>query len=1321
MRRALKITAWTLGGLLATVLVLVIAVLITANTNGGRRLIERATARLTHDRVQLAGLAGSFPSSLDLGRLQLSDDQGVWLTAEHISLRWSPLALLTRHIKVESLTAVRLHIERRPVSKPQTKSRQLSVPHTDVARVSVDMLELGAPLAGRPVSLMLQGSAHLRSLQDAVASIAVQRSGGLGDYELRVRFDPTHMEATLTAREPANGPLENILKVPGVGDLSLLAKMSGPRTAENIDIALDAGKLRGRVQGTVDLVARSADLQYSFDSPEMTPAPQISWQSLSLHGQWRGTLEQGSADGMLQLHALQLPDGLGMSALTANLTMAGGTLRLHSVLEGGTIPGPQPWLLHDSPLTLDASMRMIENGRPLQLSATHRLFTLSGRAVTSGAQSADLELRIPDVSPVATVLRQQVQGNASIKAQIAHTESTTRLTADATGVLDAGAAIWAGAVRGGVTRLQLSGEMSEKELSVQRLSLTGPALSLALSGTAARSVTRDLNLQLDLGLPDLAKVSAALTGNAKLSGKLSGPVNNLATTTQLISTLSVRGSPTGTITANVRASGLPKAPRGNLAAQGSLDGAPLVLDVSLLQEAGHTLHAIVHRADWKSAHARGELSTGTDIEHARGMLEFQMGQLSDLDRLVGTTVQGAVSGQVALQPGKNVSTAQIRVDVRDVKAGGITASGQLNASGVMDALSLHLSAQSSAVAGASADVSSAATLNARSRELLLSSLDAHYHGQKLSLLAPAKLSFAEGFSVSRLRLGMQAAELDLEGRLTPTLDIRASLAQVKPALINAFIPDLLATGTLRAEAQVKGSLSAPEGEVHAEAVGVRSASEDAAGMPAVDLHAAAELMRTTAVIDAKLSAGKASQIILSGKAPLSYEGAFNLKLNGNIDVGVLNPLTEPSGKHVAGEVTVDTTVTGNARQPEIKGTVRLVNGSLRDYTQGTNLSDITAELTGSNGLLRIEKLTARAPPGDVAVTGTIGVLQKGVPVDLKLVARNAQPIASNILTANLGAELTVTGTARERLDVAGRVSVNRANVQIPNGLPPNVAVLDVRRPGKAPPPPRSQKRLVIGLSVTLAAPRQILVKGRGLDAELGGEIRIRGTTAAPQVTGGFDLLRGSFTLASSHLNFTQGSVTFSGEGLRKKIDPTLDFTAQANVSDITATVRITGQADAPKIELSSSPDMPQDEILARLLFGVSASQLSALQVAQIGAALASLGGGGGGFNPLEKIQNVLGLDRLTVAGGTSSGSTAPGASNNSNSGASIEAGRYVNSRVFVGVKQSTTGWTQLAVDVDVAKRLKLQAKVGNGTATAQGTTPSNDPGSSLGVAYQWEY
>jgi translocation and assembly module TamB len=306
---------------------------------------------------------------------------------------------------------------------------------------------------------------------------------------------------------------------------------------------------------------------------------------------------------------------------------------------------------------------------------------------------------------------------------------------------------------------------------------------------------------------------------------------------------------------------------------------------------------------------------------------------------------------------------------------------------------------------------------------------------------------------------------------------------------------------------------------------------------------------------------------------------------------------------------------------------------------------------------------------------------------------------------------------RERIDIAGAVQLNRTLIGIPNSLPPNVAELDVRRRGKAA-PVAPDKQLVIGLDVGVQAPQEFLVQGRGLDAEMGGELHVSGTTDTPFVSGGFDLQRGSFSLAGNKLSFTQASrVSFNGAGLKHKIDPTLDFTAQTTTADgTTAILHITGLADAPQFEFTSSPVYPQDEIMARLLFGVPGAQLSALQLAQVGVALATLSGvgGDGGLNPLVKLQKSLGLDRLTVGAGTA----APGTEN---TGASIAAGRYISKRVYVEAKQNSTGTSQLETDVDLTKHLKLQTRLGNGPASVQGTTPENDPGSSVGLSYQFEY
>jgi len=87
---------------------------------------------------------------------------------------------------------------------------------------------------------------------------------------------------------------------------------------------------------------------------------------------------------------------------------------------------------------------------------------------------------------------------------------------------------------------------------------------------------------------------------------------------------------------------------------------------------------------------------------------------------------------------------------------------------------------------------------------------------------------------------------------------------------------------------------------------------------------------------------------------------------------------------------------------------------------------------------------------------------------------------------------------------------------------------------------------------------------------------------------------------------------------------------------------------------------------------------------------------------------TLGLDRLSVG-------------SDSNGNATLEAGRYVARNVYVGARQAASGTgSQAVVQVDIAKGLKLQGTVGNGTSSATGSNTESNA-TSIGLQYQFEY
>ena len=1341
MSRGARIAAWCVGGLVLLILIGIATIIIIGNTAGGRRLLESETAKLTSGKVRIMGLSGSFPATINLASLELSDPQGVWMSARQVSLHWSPLALFAWRMHIESLDIREADVARKPVSSPPTSPRSSSngssVPGIDIDRMEVGTLVLAPAAAGMSAQLNVQGTLHYRSMTDASGRLIARRTNGTGDYEVTLRVSRSQMAANLRLQEPAGGPLEHLVNLPDLGGLSVIASVDGPRNAEKLRLDAHAGQLSASADGTVDLSGRAANLSYSVSSPAMSPKPGVAWRRIAAQGRWVGSVAAPHATAVLDLEGLELTDGAQLGSLRAHLAADGRVLTLRATADGITMAGSQPQLLQGAPLNLNATWQLDATGRPLQLTLTHRLLDLDVHAITTGARSATFDLKLHDLSTLAASYHQDIRGTMSLSGKVAQQRAATTLDVSGTGDL-AGSSV-ASKLLGAGARLHVAGTMTTATVDVDTLELTGRALSVSAWATADRSgpgaTTRGIEsvrAHWRVSLPKLALISPSMAGSLDTSGTADGPVQSLSANVEARAQLAMKGSPPGTVEATLQARGLPSAPSVRVQANGTLAGAPLRLEGSLEQVAANTFHVVIPHLTWKSLAITGDLTAGRNPSAARGSLHLRLGQLADLQPFVGERLEGSIAGNVALAPGAGGPRTQLDVVASNIRAGGISGTGHLSAVGPMDALRIQLVAQSPDLHGSPAHLTAGARLNESRRVLDLDQFEARYHDQTVKLTGPSRIMFARGITVQNLRLAAQKAVVAVDGQLSPALDFRASVHHVDAALVDAFVPNLLAQGTFNADAQLRGSKSAPVGRASFRMTGLKLASAATQGLAAVDAHGSARLRGRTADVFAELDAGSASRLTMSGRTPLNTTGTVALKIAGKLDAALMNAILEARGERAAGTISVKASVTGSAHEPQIRGVVQLANGDLRDYAQGIHLGDINAWLVGGRGVLRIASMTARAGPGQLSAKGTVGVLQPGMPIDVSLSARQIQPITNDIMTANLDTHIQVAGTLRQRINVTGTIHVNRASISIPNGLPPNVATLDVVRPGQAPPPAATAQRLVIGLGMSLDAPDAIFVQGRGLDAQLGGRLQIRGTSDRPQVSGGFRMIRGTFALAGTSLNFTTGKVSFNGQGLKGKIDPTLDFIAQSSVmynGPTTVTLHVTGFADSPKIALSSSPSLPQDDLLGLLLFGKPASQLTALQLAETGAALASLsgigpgGGGGGGskWNPLTWFKKWFGLNTLSVGSASPQGGGGSGGGGSTSGGASITAGKYVSKRVYVAATQTTNGTSQVQVNVDLTENLKLQTRLGNGTATAQGTTPENDPGSSIGLAWQMPY
>ena len=338
--------------------------------------------------------------------------------------------------------------------------------------------------------------------------------------------------------------------------------------------------------------------------------------------------------------------------------------------------------------------------------------------------------------------------------------------------------------------------------------------------------------------------------------------------------------------------------------------------------------------------------------------------------------------------------------------------------------------------------------------------------------------------------------------------------------------------------------------------------------------------------------------------------------------------------------------------------------------------------------------------GTMRLSGPIS-LQAPYMADLKLALQQVPLSDPELYDTLLSGDLSISGPLSGGAMVAGAIVLAETELRVPEGgtvltlpnithvgAPPDVVATRRRAGLQQRGAAQAGTGPVFGLDVSISAPRRILVRGRGLDAELGGALRLRGTTAAVEPSGQFELIRGRLDILGKRFTLTEGLVQMQGA-----LTPWLRFAATTVTADITATITLEGPATAPELRLSSVPDLPQDEVLARLLFARGIEKLSPLQAAQMAQAVAQLAGKGG-EGLMGRLRAAFGLDDLDLATDAAGATT-------------LKLGKYLSDNIY----------TDVTVGDGVNINLNLDLRPG---LTARGTLGA-DGNSGIGIYYERDY
>ncbi|MEP9402820.1 translocation/assembly module TamB domain-containing protein [Sphingomonas silueang] len=546
-------------------------------------------------------------------------------------------------------------------------------------------------------------------------------------------------------------------------------------------------------------------------------------------------------------------------------------------------------------------------------------------------------------------------------------------------------------------------------------------------------------------------------------------------------------------------------------------------------------------------------------------------------------------------------------------------------------------------------------------------------------LAPTRFSFAGGSATVGAAFGGAATDV--------TLDV----ARMPLAVLDIGYPGLGLGGTASGTIRYGQTGETPSGKVDLTVRGLTRSGLVLSSTP-IDVGVAAVLDANRAGLRAVMASG--GRTIGRAQARLAPLGQGDLatrlsnaplfaQLRYGGPADTLWRLTGIELFDLSGPVAVGADVTGRLADPRIRGVVRSTGARIESAITGTVLTGVEAQGRFDGSQLVIDRFAASdGRQGRVTGTGNFEFAAvRGFGIDLSLSADRARLIN----TDSIGA--TVTGPIRVHSDGAGglisgevrmdgsRYRLGRATATAPI---PRLNIREINRPDgddedvAAAAPWR--------LDLRARAPGGLIVTGLGLTSEWSADLRIGGEPTNPVINGRADLIRGDYEFAGREFRVDRGALRFNGE---VPADPALDIVAAADTQGLNATIRVAGTATRPEISFQSVPALPEDELLSRLLFGTSITNLSAPEALQLAAAVAALQNGEGGLNPINAVRRAAGLDRLRILP----------ADPQTRQGTSVAAGKYLTRRFYAEIVTDGQGYSATRIEFQVTRWLSLLSSI----------------------------
>ena len=874
-------------------------------------------------------------------------------------------------------------------------------------------------------------------------------------------------------------------------------------------------------------------------------------------------------------------------------------------------------------------------------------------------------------------------------------------------------------------------------LDINNVELVSQALSLKGAGSIKDN---KIDLTASSQIANAAIIHPDLVGALQLESTVMGQLDNFTLQTSLTSSqLSYKESSLQQVDANVDAKIVNNALNGNLTLTANHQGEAISLATHITQQ------TLAENTGWRLDNTRfrfadnainGDLFVNNAFVPS-GKLHFSLPDLQALGALANQQISGSVGGKINLANtnpesieivfnGNNISVQNMDIPATQGEVSVQNWKKQPRIDGTVIMPSLSVSNQN--LTNITLDLATSddktsidagfdyldETISIQgqlidsngSRLFNLQRFSGNYQGIPIKLEKPTAFDLNQGIQFSDLDLLISGGNIKSSGRISNNSSAAIQLNNIDIGQLTTALPDLKATGKINGNITLSGQANNPEMLFDLQLKNFNSKLTADNGMDDLIVATKGSVKNKTIYLD--------TDIHNKGGLKLNANGDINLEsflldivLTGELPLKLMAVSLAKNNIAVKGNLLLDLTASGSALDPNLRGTISSSDINVYDGNSGITFAPITIDGNLEGKTLLIKKIVAPLSTGGRLVGSgeLITNIEENLPIKTSLQFIQTNFTDGDIIDTIINGEIILNGELLGDLTVGGLLELNKTHINIPEVQPSSVSKLEVTHKNSSQEilnqweqvrqKSSNKKSKPINLDISIKANNQIFLRGRGINAELSGEVRLKGNSLRPTTEGALQLTRGRIIILEKRLDLTEGRVNFFGS-----LIPQLDLTAEQQGKNALITVTVKGSADDPEVSFSSVPFLPQDELVAQLLFTRSLNQLSPLQYAQLADAIAKLTGSdnGLGLNVADKLRDAINVDDVDLKTDPETGDV------------SLVIGKYINDRTYVTVEQGGSAESGKAtIDLQIGRGIKL-----HGEAVQTGEAK-------LGLYYEKEY